>query len=396
MTFTEVITDTRSIQFIACVSSTILVLLLLLIRVPLTEYTKKLTTSKTVVVASFVIFGFLMAFSIAVHDRIWDYELFSSVTMLIAASFSSVAMSYAMISILDEESVRSRVFTVDLLLLTVISIFLIQASMSEGHRLGIWLVILLVLFVGQSVYFIIKFDRAYKKSVKALAAYYEEDEDHRLRWIRFCYIIAMLTNMFLLVYMLLPRGFMKLYIAWYILYMLYFTANFVSFLGSHKIILDAFAHKVLSGEDLFPQRQAPRHKKEEPAIDKRQRDRDFKKLAANIDTWVAEKRYRECDRTREQIADELDTTKEILQLYFTTVIGKDFRLWRSELRIADAMKMLLEDRKASPQLIGEMCGFSDRSNFHTTFVKLVGCSPKEWREKNPQTGAPPPDTSPEP
>ncbi len=385
MTFTEVITDTRCIQFIACVSSVVLVLVLLLIRIPLSEYTKRLSTAKTTVAGSFVIFGFLMAFSIATHDRIADYELYSSVTMLIAACFSSVAMSYAMISILDEKMVRSNVFNADIILLVIISFFLIQSSLAGGRRLGVWLIACLLVFISQSVYFIIKFDKAYKKSVKELAAYYEEDEDHRLRWIRFCYIIAMLTNMFLLVYMLLPRGFMKLYIAWYILYMLYFTANFVSFLGSHKIILDAFAHKVLSGEDLFPQRPAPRRRKEEPAIDKKQRDKEFKKLATNLDTWVAEKRYREYDKTREQIALELDTTKEILQLYFTTVVKKDFRNWRSELRISDAKKMLLEDRKASTQIIGEMCGFSDRSNFHTTFVKLVGCSPKEWRENNAKT-----------
>ncbi len=382
MTFTEVITDTRCIQFIACVSTAILTLVLLLIRVPLTEYTKRLSTAKTTVVGSFVIFGFLMGFSIGVHDRIWDYELFSSVTMLIAASFSSVAMSYAMINILDEKAVQSNFFSVDIILLLVVSFFLVNSSLGEVHRLGIWLIICIVLFVGQSVYFIIKFDKTYKKSVKELAAYYEEDEDHRLRWIRFCYIIAMLTNLFLLVYLLLPRGFMKLYIAWYILYMLYFTANFVSFLGSHKIILDAFAHKVLSGEDLFPQRQAPKRRKAEPAIDMKQREKEFKKLAANIDLWIEEKKYREYDKTREQIALELDTTKEILQLYFTTVIGKDFRNWRSELRVNDAKKMLLEDKKLSTQLVGEMCGFSDRSNFHTTFVKLVGCSPKEWREKD--------------
>ena len=48
--------------------------------------------------------------------------------------------------------------------------------------------------------------------------------------------------------------------------------------------------------------------------------------------------------------------------------------------------MLLEDKQASTNLVGEMCGFSDRSNFHTQFVKLVGCSPKKWRETNGKPG----------
>ena len=42
--------------------------------------------------------------------------------------------------------------------------------------------------------------------------------------------------------------------------------------------------------------------------------------------------------------------------------------------------MLLENKELSINIVGEMCGFSDRSNFHRQFVKIVGCSPKQWRE----------------
>jgi hypothetical protein len=44
---------------------------------------------------------------------------------------------------------------------------------------------------------------------------------------------------------------MKIYVAFYSLFLLYFTANFISFLGSHKLLLDAFAYKTLSGQDLI-------------------------------------------------------------------------------------------------------------------------------------------------
>ena len=189
----------------------------------------------------------------------------------------------------------------------------------------------------------------------------------------------MLTDIFLLVYMLLPKGFMKVYIAWYILFILYFSANFISFLGSHKMVLDAFAHRTLSGQDLFPPK-TQKLKEQEPAIDRKQRETEFRTISRNIKQWVADKKYREYDKTREEIAEEMGTTKEMLQLFFNIKIKQDFRNWRTELRINDAKRMLLEDRQASTNLIGEMCGFSDRSNFHTQFVKLVGCSPKKWRE----------------
>ncbi|MCD8207140.1 MAG: hypothetical protein LUD72_04290, partial [Bacteroidales bacterium] len=93
MTFIEILQDTRWMQLIACISAIVLLIILLLIRVPMTQYTRRLNIAKTTVVASFLIFSFLMAYSIATHEKAVDYELFSSCTMLVAAAFSSLAIS---------------------------------------------------------------------------------------------------------------------------------------------------------------------------------------------------------------------------------------------------------------------------------------------------------------
>jgi AraC-like DNA-binding protein len=58
----------------------------------------------------------------------------------------------------------------------------------------------------------------------------------------------------------------------------------------------------------------------------------------------------------------------------------DFKTWRTELRIEEAKRLLLKDRNISTNLVGEMAGFSDRSNFHRQFVKIVGCSPRQYRD----------------
>ena len=107
---------------------------------------------------------------------------------------------------------------------------------------------------------------------------------------------------------------------------------------------------------------------------------DIDSVKPLLDEWVRQKRYREYDKSREEIADEIGTTKELLNLFFAREVGKDFRTWRTELRIEDAKALLLSDRKISTNMIGEMVGFSDRSNFHRQFTKLVGCSPKHWRD----------------
>lgn len=387
MDFLTDFTDIRTIQWLACAASCMLAFILLIIKIPRTEYAKRLNNAKVTIAVSFLVCGFMMAFSLYEYPAVWEYEKFSSLTMLITASFSTMAISYSMINILDDSIIPSNTFIINAFLIVASSIALLVAFLGEQERLHfiLALVFTLLLFITQSIYYIVKFDSAYRKSLKALSSYYDEDEDHKIRWLRFCYIIAMLTDIFLLVYMVLPNVFVKVYIAWYILFILYFSANFISFLGSHKMVLDAFAHRTLSGQDLFPPK-TQRLKDQEPALDRKQRDKEFRTISRNIKEWIAEKKYREYDRTREEIAAELGTTKELLQLYFNVAMKQDFRNWRTELRINDAKKMLLEDKQASTNLVGEMCGFSDRSNFHTQFVKLVGCSPKKWRETNGKPG----------
>ena len=384
MDFLTDLTDIRTIQWLACAASCMLAFILLMIKIPHSEHTKRLNNAKVTIAVSFLVCGFMMAFSLYKYPAVWDYEQFSSLTMLITASFSTMAISYSMVNIIDDRMISGNVFIINTFLLTATSFALLESFLGDGSGKQHYLIALtlsLGLFVAQSTYYIVKFDKAYKKSLLALSAYYDEDEDHKIRWLRFFYIIAMLTDVFLLVYMVLPDGFMKIYIAWYVLFILYFSANFISFIGSHRMILDAFAHRTLSGQDLFPPK-TQKLKDMEPAIDRKQRDAEFKKINGSIKQWIADKKYREYDKTKEEIAMEIGTTKELLQLYFNKVIRQDFRNWRTELRINDAKKMLLEDRQASTNLIGEMCGFSDRSNFHTQFVKIVGCSPKRWRDTN--------------
>lgn len=190
--------------------------------------------------------------------------------------------------------------------------------------------------------------------------------------------------MFVLVYLLLPRTWMKVYVLFYALFMLYFSTNFISFLGSHKLLLDAFAYKALSGEG----RPVARRRSEKGRARSRQTpegseliytDRDLQALDSELSRWVEAGKYRESDKTRDEIAAELKTSKELLQTYFSDK-GQDFRTWRTNLRINDAKTMLLVNKTLSINAIGERCGFSDRSNFHRQFQKIVGCSPKQWRD----------------
>ena len=149
--------------------------------------------------------------------------------------------------------------------------------------------------------------------------------------------------------------------------------------------LDAFAYKALSGQDIAQALKKGRSRKKAAVKEEEEKaevsnEADFKKLERNLDKWVKQKKFSEYDKSREEVAQDLNTSKEILHMYFTTRKGMDFKTWRTELRVEEAKRLLLENKELSINVIGEISGFSDRSNFHRQFVRLVGCTPREWRD----------------
>ena len=387
--FVSIVFNVELTLMIGVATSFVLGFLLLLIKVPNTEYSLKIAKTKNTIAVCFFICSILM-YSCLRFSGTPDYDKFSSLMMVTVTAISSAILSFALINVLDDRTLNDDKFYLNVGLVAVLSVVMVKAFWWENQT---WRAVVfftgVALFLFQCISHILVFNRVYRESVRKIEQYYDEEEDHRLKSIRFCYAIMMLTQMFILVYMLLPSGIMKVYILWYSLYLLYFSANFISFLGSHKLLLDAFAYKTLSGQDLMQKIAANRSRKGKKGVMKVDEsqvgeftDVEFKKLEKSLERWVSDKSYREYDKSRDDIVRELGTTKEMLHLYFATVKGKDFKTWRTELRIEEAKKLLLEKRDVSVNIIGEVSGFSDRSNFHRQFVKIVGCSPKQWRETN--------------
>ncbi len=385
------ISPETAVPLIVGVGSTILAALLMLIKIPHTDYSAKLTNSKMAIIMSFLICSFTMFYAMSLYDspEIWDWEMFLMLSIYIVVHFSTCIISYSMIALLKSEKHRSdRLFVPGLFVSALVAFMLFESYTSENMLyFGLMCLVALLAMLIQSVIYIIYFDRAYKNSLKELENYYDEDEGHKIKWVRFCYVIAMLTNLFVLVYLCLywfldyKMEVASIYSIWYLLYMLYLTSNFISFVGRHKLVIEAFAHKALSGEELIQRINDKKNRKQNSDVPVQAvNESELRRIERALDKWVHEKRYCEYDRSREEIARELNTTKDMLHHYFVIVKGIDFKTWRTQLRIEEAKRLLLESKDASTNIIAEASGFSDRSNFHRQFVRIVGCSPKQWRD----------------
>lgn len=383
--FTAIVFDIELSLAVAFVTSFVLGFLLMLIKVPTTEYARKLAKSKNTIAVCFLICSVLFYYALAKNGE-FDSDRFTSMMLLIINAFVSAVMSFSLIYLMDESYIDSDKFYLNIGVVAVVSIMLIHSYGWESGWLKTGIIIgSIVLFITQCIIHIIIFNKVYLESLEKLEQYYDEEEEHKIRWVRFIYIIMMLTQMFILVYLLLPSGLMKIYAAFYSLFMIYFTANFISFLGSHKLLLDAFAYRTLSGEFIARKPSKQHRNKKTKAVPDEGLDTnelEFHKIEKNIERWVLQKKFCEYDKNRDEIARSLNTTKEMLHVYFMMRVGKDFKTWRTELRIEEAKKLLIENPDVSINIIGEQAGFSDRANFHRQFVKIVGCSPKVYRENN--------------
>ena len=367
---------------IAIVTSFVLAFLLFLINVPSSEHSRKLIKAKNTIAMCFFISSILF-FVCYTYSGIEDYEVFSSLMMFVVTAISSAILSFSLMNLLEEGD--NDKFFLNVTVIAIFSCILVRSFWMERGVMR-WAILIgsIVLYIVNCLIHIVLFHRTYLRSVHKIEQYYDEEENNKMKWIRFCYVMMMLTQMFVLVYMLLPRGFMKVYTIWYALFMLYFSANFISFLGSNKLLLDAFAYKTLSGQEIIERierrKRMKKGAKDSQPLESQLTEQEMNKIDRSLVKWVKEKRFRAYDKTREEIAKELNTSKEMLHMFFATRMNVDFKTWRTRLRIEEAKTLLLENPEMSINIVAELSGFSDRSNFHRQFTKIVGCSPKQWRE----------------
>ena len=107
-----------------------------------------------------------------------------------------------------------------------------------------------------------------------------------------------------------------------------------------------------------------------------------RRIKSALHHWKEARRYRIMGTTYDEIASELNVTKRAFNAYFTVHLQEDFRTWRTRLRIEDAKTLLLHEPDLSCSKVGQIVGFSDRSNFAHQFQRHVGCTPLQWREKH--------------
>ncbi|MEM8928829.1 MAG: helix-turn-helix domain-containing protein [Bacteroidota bacterium] len=81
------------------------------------------------------------------------------------------------------------------------------------------------------------------------------------------------------------------------------------------------------------------------------------------------------------VADELNMPSQRLSQFLNDNMGKSFSSFINEHRINAAKKMLLQNNQYTTEAIGYECGFNSKSTFFTTFKKLTGHTPANFKSQ---------------
>lgn len=169
---------------IAIVTSFVLAFLLFLINVPNSEHSRKLVKAKNTIAMCFFISSILF-FVCYTYSGIQDYEVFSSLMMFVVTAISSAILSFSLMNLLEEGD--NDKFYLNVAIIVIFSCILMRSFWMEPGPLRTFILTeSVILFIINCLIHIVLFHRTYLRSVQKIEQYYDEEENNKMKWIRFC------------------------------------------------------------------------------------------------------------------------------------------------------------------------------------------------------------------
>lgn len=106
-----------------------------------------------------------------------------------------------------------------------------------------------------------------------------------------------------------------------------------------------------------------------------------KKIRGNFRKWM-ESGGPYIDDTMQEVAESLEITVEQLSFFFHSEFGENFLVWRKNLRVEKAGKLMLAHPELTIKEIMQSVGIYDRANFRKMFLEKYGLSPEHWRKRS--------------
>lgn len=349
----------------------ILFFMLIFLHVPQrNEWKRFLVSIRLIATACFLLSANnLSSFLLHTDDEKAEVGFLLPIITLVVGSFQALLFTITSTMLLTSTAIRLRRAMQHLLCLTPLSIISIIIyvkcpSMRQGT-----LIFGCIAYTLYIIYLTFFFNQQFRLSVKRIEDVYDDDMMSRLKWVRNFFYGALAVGVYALVVAIFPYP--LVYNIFKIMVPVYYTyavIHLLNYVPTSAFVVKTFSLGETSQIDSSDIQS-------EPQI-------QTIAVANALDSWVSARRYAIADATVDEIVEELNVSKADFNTYFKTELNTQFRTWRRELRIREAMRLMDTNPAISvPELMNEV-GYKDRSNFYKDFQQISGKTLKEYREQH--------------
>lgn len=356
--------------------------ILLMLSIPFTNEWKQFRTVRLCLAFTCLVLSasdFASCFALDSHQ---DAQLFSTLT-LIVASYQAMLFTTASLVFVQSPRVHRRSVLTQLGIITAVGVTLLVSQYHFPRLYPYLFATAIAAYIAQITLYTLTFRKDYKSCVQQLEAFYDEDEQGRMRWISRCFYSALVVGVVALFFCVIPYSSITydLFVLSYTLYYIYIAGCVVNYRIKAGFILNARREQqqVQEAEQAGPETEVETAAGEETEPQAVLAWAD--KLRIDLERWVAEKHYIDIDSNPDKVAKELGITKTRLNGYFAQYEQTTFREWRTQLRLKEAERILREEDEVAVSSLHELVGVSDKSNFRRSFKQFTGMTPHEYRKQ---------------
>lgn len=360
------------LTFSAAAVMLVLSCMLLVIRIPREERTRKLRVARLCLAVSYFVLSVPHFIECCCKTNPDVDTRMPALLTLATAAFQSLLFTATMLTfILPNYVTRRRTLCQMGAVMIAVAIFLVAVFACRNPYPVLYAG--LAAYFGQITYYTWLFRRKYRESLQRLENYYDEDESKQLRWVKCGFYAALCIGIAASVSVYFPAHFAFYFTVVYIVFYVWFASRFSNYAAKLNYYLPAV------------EKPAEEPRAADAAIARPTNDELSAKkapLRLALEQWVADKKFVRPDITLDSLAAELNTNKAYLSRHINSRYGQNFRSWINSLRIAEAQKLIETRHDLSPVEISEQIGIPNSSTFYRSFATITGVTPAEYRRRH--------------
>ncbi|MEY8591174.1 helix-turn-helix domain-containing protein [Butyricimonas hominis] len=329
---------------------------------------EKLRKARNILVPSYFVLALLsMVCCFTGYDRRVE-----PASTLFVASFQALLFTMSMLVFIRPNVVRWGIVLRQAGGITVAGIILFVALFCFADYYWGLFYAAIVAYIIQLVIYTRLFMLVYRRTVREVEDYYDNDEEYRLSWIKTGFYSALVVGV-MAIPVLFFTALYKYFVPLYVLYYSFMVMWFVNYYRRMK-----FAMPVITIVPLAAAESVKKSDGEVAVADAAGKERLLKE---KLQKYIDEKEYCRKDISSDRVADSFGVSLSFFRQYMKTCHGMDFRSWRKELRLREATRLFDEHAEYGIDEVCEKVGYNNCSNFNRDFKQMTGITPKCYRER---------------